>query len=152
MKIKQHDGVVKYLEDAVRKEYRHLINQNKAVLKTFWKYKLPIDDRRYLFGECDFVYMDFDIRSSYIIEVKHDCSEKNTEQAIHQIIKDMWATNKFFKWAFQKGHMAWYYPRYSGKELVRNIDSKTLSKHLNKHDKERIKEYKDFFDELLRIK
>ena len=152
MKIKQHDDVVKYLEDVVKREYGKLIRNDKAIVRTKWEYEIPLEYENHLFGECDFVYMDFEARSTYIVEVKHDYSKRNKEKATHQLIKDMWATSEFYSWAFQNGYMAWYYPQYSGKKLITDANFRIASKYLKDYSRQRIKEYEEFFKKILKLR
>lgn len=152
MLVTQHDKVIKYLEEVVTREYSKLIDKNKAFVRTKWVYKIPLTYPNYLYGECDFIYMDLEARSSYIIEVKRDNSKKNEQKALHQIIRDFWATNEFYSWAYQNGYMAWYYPEFGGKKLIVDSNYKTVSKYLKDYIKERIKEYEEFFKEILKAR
>lgn len=149
---KEHDEVVKYLEDAVKKEYGKLMRNNKAAVRTKWEYRIPLENDAEIAGECDFVYMDFEARSTYIVEVKHNFSERNKEKATHQVIKDIWAVSEFYTWAFHNGYMAWYSPNYQGTRLLIDANFRVAQKYLRDVEKKRIKEYKEFFDELLKLK
>jgi len=149
---KEHDKVIKYLEDAVRREYGKLISKDKALIRTKWEYDIPLEYDNKIHGECDFVYMDFEARSTYIVEVKHDYSERNMKKAKHQVFRDMWATSLFYTWAFQNGYMAWYKPKFAGTLILTDENFKVAQKYLHEKETERIKEYYDFFNKLLKIK
>lgn len=150
MKENKHDLTILYLEELIKKEFKHRINKDYALLRDRFEYDIYINNKK-IHGECDLFYVDFDIMAAYAFEVKHD--EKNSAylKAKQQLEKDFRMFDSFYNWILKDGFYVWYYPKKGGEKILQETNPELLfSNSREKYLKEMLFSYEHFFDELLK--
>ncbi len=147
----KHDQVIQYLEELIRKEYRPLIEKDKAIVKRNLEYDIYLGNEK-THGEADLFFLDFEARSGYFMEIKHDRKKNCEQKAQIQLYKDFRMADSFYRWAIKNGYMVWYSPKLDGKIVLVEKDDELLENYFyTKKDLiARIIEYNMFFKEILK--